>query len=245
MSIKTVKDYPVYNKYWYLVDFKNLLKVKLFPYYFISKKAARRAKKLNFSKHNQRHVEILKGAKVKSFFLAYAMGKTLGKDTKYQYPDFLITKQERKNFRTIMRRRLRRMGLLTLVKPKKSIKHLPDYIKPIINKQKVANSPNSIARVFQIDRKPERYYYILLKRELAKKRGKLFKIKCHRYDSISGEFKELTIFTLRTDILIPYLITDLENLVYEKIQSKTGKARISQERYYASWGFKLAKSKEE
>lgn len=245
MAIKTINDYPVYNKYWYLVDFKNLLKVRLFPYYFISKQAAKRAKELNFSKANQKFVEVLKGTKVKSFFLAYAMGKTLGKDTKYTYPDFLISRQERKSFRTLMRRRLRRMGLLTLVKPKRSVKHLPSYIKPIKNKQKVANSPNSIAKVFQIDRKNPKYYYLILEKSLAKKKGKLFKIKCLRFDKTTAELKKVVIYTLRTDILIPYLITELSHIMYERAQKEKGKAKQKIFNQYQHWGFRLVESKEE
>lgn len=234
MARITIQDYPVYNKYWYIVDFRDLIKVRLMPYYFVSKAAAARAIETNFKKGYRKKVEAMRGDKVKEFFLIYDMSKGLPGFTKYDYPVACVTNQDRKSHRTLMRRRLRRMGLLTLVKPKRKINQEPGVIKPIKNKQKVANNKNSAAKVVQLERKPNYYYYLILKTELAKKKGTLWKIKCLKFDKRDGTLKKSTLITLRTDIIIPYLITDLEYMVYEKILTKQQTAK-----YYLRRGFRL------
>jgi len=233
MAIVTIQDYKVYSKYWYLVDFTKLTKVKLLPFYFLNPKSAKRALKANYPKKKRKFIEVMKGSKVKDFFLIYCMGNRLGKYTKYEYSPEKMTHQERKSHRTLMRRRLRRMGLLTLVNPKKSVRDKPDYIKPIINKQKVANSPKSIAKVIRIERKPSRYYYLIHNVKLAKKKKVLWEIEGLRYNATTGEIKKVKVKVYRTDLLIPYLLTDLEDIIYEKIKQEPTRAV-----YYAKWGFK-------
>lgn len=235
----TIQDYPVYDKYYYLVDFKNLLKVRLLPYYFLNKNAAKRAIRDNYPKKSHKYIEVLRGKKVKKFFLTYRMKEGLAGFTKYDYPLERLTSQQKKTYRTVIRRRLRRMGLLTLVKPKKSIKSKPDYIKPITNKQKVAQNKNSAAKVIQIERKPKQYYYLVLTKEMARKKKYLFSLECIKFDNNKGTMKKVKLHTRRTDVLIPFLITDLERLVYAKIQEVEGQDRAARIATYQKFGFRV------
>lgn len=228
----SVEDYPIISKYWYIVDFRNLLKAKLLPHYYVNRKAAKRAIELNFIRKRWKYYKVMKGYEVKDFMIDYRMGMGLGKFTKYRYDEYKTTQQDKKSHRTQMRRRLRRMNMLTLVNPKKSIKREPDYIKPIKNRQKEGFRKNTLARVLQIERKPDKYFYLVDRRELSRHRGKLFKITGLRFDNTTGEIKKYCLHTLRTDIFTPYLITDLERMVYE--QTKKGHQTAE---YFRQWGF--------
>lgn len=218
MTLVTIQDYPVYNIYYYILDYEKLMQPKLLHFYFLNRVAAKRAIELNFPKKRKKFFKVIRGDKVKRFFIAYNMGKGL-EYTKYQYGDWDLTKQDRKNHRTVMRRRLRRMGLLTLVDTKINIKRKPKVIKPINNTQKVSTSPTSIARVFTIQRKNPNYYYIIYTKKLANKKKYLWEIGGLRYNGITGRLKQTVIITRRTDFLTPYLLTDLKKLIDEKIQS--------------------------
>lgn len=237
MGLVTIKDYPVIVKYYYIVSFKDLLNVRLFPHYYLNRNAAKRAIKANFPKKKWKRYQVMRGSQLRDYNLVYSMSRGLGKFTKYEYPDDRVTKQKRKTYRTVMRRRLRRMGLLTLGKPKKSIKSQPDIIKPIKNKQKVAMNKNSAAKVIRIERLPSHYYYLVLSAKPAKKKGYLFRLKVLKFDKLKGSIKKMILITRRTDILIPYLITDLEYLIYEQIQKCPNKRKAIA--YYSKYGFRV------
>lgn len=239
MPIYTMEDYPVYSKYYYVVDFKNLLKVRLLPYYFINKEAARRAKKLNFPPERLKYIEVMRGKKLKAFLLTYKMSQRLGKYIKYDYPAKDLSRQAKKSIRTQIRRRLRRMGIYTRVKPKYSIKEKPKVIKAVENKQKVAITKNTLAQVIRLERKPHVYYWIKAK-SLAKKKGYLFSLFCIKFDLSNNKCSEVILNTKRTDIMIPYLITELEAILDEKIKEiKKPGQRKKKIAYYRSFGFRV------
>lgn len=217
MPLVTVKEFPVYNRYWYIVDFRNLIKVKLLPHYYLNTRSALRAIQLNIPKDKWKWHKVMKGGEIKDFMLVYRMSQGLGHFTKYRYTPNMVTKQEQKNHRTQTRRRLRKIGLLTRVQPKQPIRNKPPVIKETkgVERRKV-NNPR--ATIIQIERKPEKYYYVVKKRVLSQKRGKLFKIKGLRFNVETGEIIRYCIHTLRTDVYIPYLKSHLQKLINEKIQ---------------------------
>lgn len=214
--IKTLKDYPIKQDYYYIVDFKNYYKLRVYPVYFVSQAAAQRSldrtvEKLKTRKH---YYQIVSGRKLKGLDMPYIFKKKFF-SRKYTYPlDREKDKQKRKTYRTVLRRRLRRMGLLTLIKPKYRVdkgKREQIRIKP--NTQKVANSPNTVARVFRLERKPKKYYYLIRSKSKTKAKGILLKIKSIRLNIKTGELKKVTVNMRSTDILIPHLLTEIPNLI--------------------------------
>lgn len=229
-TIKTSKDYPIKQDYYYIVDFRNYFRLKVYPVYFVNKKTAKRSlnksvKELKIRKHKY---QVVSGKELLGTEIPYVFIKSFY-SAKYQYPEDRMTKQQRKTYRTIVRRRLRRMGLLTLVKPKYSVKKVRrDQVRIKENTQEVANSPNTVAKVFRLERKPEKYYYIIINKEKTHVKGVLYKIPSYRLNVKTGELKKCTVNMRSTDILIPHLLTDIPGLIkhlpkYERIINKIRK----------------------
>jgi len=235
-GIERIGKYKIYKDKYYIIDFSNLMDVKVLNFYFLNRRAAQIAVEENFRSKKRKYYAVVKGSKLTEEIRNNTQRK-IPLFTKYSYPVDKVTMQERKTFRTVMRRRLRRMGIYTKVRPRKNIATKPDYIKHIPNKQKVANSPNTVAKVIQIQRKNPKYYYLILGKEKSTKKGMLFILNCLRFDNNSGKLKQVMVNVKRTDLLIPYLIYDLEDLIHKKIQQSNN------HEYYNKFGFKMVESK--
>lgn len=210
------KDFPVKLDYYYVVDYRRLMDPVLMPVFFPNKRAAQRVLKANYPNRNERKMfSVMNGRTLKHHPLNYRItqGNYLPKGGKYPYPMVEMTKQQKKSFRTLLRRRLRRMGLYTSNRAKYEFKHgKGKKVKAIKNFQRVAKSPNTDAKVFRIDRKPQHHYFIILKKRHTSKRGKLFRIKAIRVNIKNGVFKKVTIYTNRTDIFFPELLENLKRM---------------------------------
>jgi hypothetical protein len=209
------------DKYYYIVYFRDFIKPKIYPVYFVNRNAAIRAIKVSVGKKKRPFYDVLKGSKLKDFKFQFMfrLGH-IGDFTKYEYPKDL--KIARKSFRTKMRRRLRRMGMLTPIRNKYDVRQPPAYIKLIHNRQKVANCPNTIARCFRLERKPKHIYYRVLDKKLSKKKGILFEVQANRIDMKTGLIKKQKVQIKRNDIVIPYLLTEVEKMYYEMVKIPVG-----------------------
>lgn len=212
MAIRTTEDFPVKLKYFYIIDFRRFMFPVLMPVYFPNRNTAKRLLDVNITNRNIRKMlSVYSGKKIKKEKLKYKIGwgNYFHKGGKYLYKPNM-TNQEKKSMRTLLRRRLRRMDLFTTNKAKfrydnkgKKVKHRKNY-------QKVAKSPNTDAKVFQLDRKPRYYYYIILKKSFSRKMGKLFKIRAIRVNIKTGVWNKVTIYTQRNDIFFPELLANLK-----------------------------------
>lgn len=232
----TSKDYPVRDAYYYVVDFKNLLKVRLLPRFFLNKESAIRAIQLNFPKSRHKYVDAIRGSQLKEFLLTYEMSTRLGKYVKYDYADGL-TRQKKKSLRTLIRRRLRRMGLYTRIKTKYHIKDaqitLPQLIK---NTQKVAITPGTLSQVISLARKPGVFYWVKSKKPSRKTWG-LLRLGCIKFDLRRGCKNKTTYLTLKqTDVITPYTLGELEKLLYAKLIQKPEDFE-KEKAHYQSLGF--------
>lgn len=192
--------------------------------YFTNRNAAKRAIRTNIAKSKRVFYDIIKGSKLKHLPVSFMLklGR-MGKFTKYEYPPGITHKA----FRTKMRRRLRRMGMLTLIKNKYAVTRKATshpYIKHIPNKQKVANSPNTIAKAFRLERKPKDVYYLILAQTVSKKRGKLFSVTALRFNTSTREVKKQIIEVDRRDVIIPYTLTEMIQ-IYGKDFMDTARAQ--------------------
>lgn len=214
----------LFDKYYYIVYFRDFTKPKLFPVYFTNKNAARRAIRKKVAKKLRAYYEVIKGSKLKDFqdsFLFY-LGN-LGVFTKYDYPDNLSTRQKRKSFRTRLRRRLRRMGMLTPAKNKYSVRDSPRYIKLIENRQKVAMSPNTQAKAFRLERKSKDIYYLILDKKLSKKRKVLFEVQALQVNMKTKAICTKHVNIYKNDIIIPYLVTEVNKIYGTAIKHSIGR----------------------
>ena len=196
----------LFDKYYYIVYFRDFITPPLYPVYFTNRQAAKRAIRATVSKNKRVFYDVIKGSKLKDFELQFMFSLgNLGKFTKYEYPSDM----RRKSFRTKMRRRLRRMGMLTPAMNKYSVKKSSPYIKVIQNRQKVANSPNTIAKAFRLERKPKHIYYLIQDKKLSKKKGILFEIDALMVNMKTKAVIEKRVQVYRNDIVIPYLTTEI------------------------------------
>jgi len=215
VSRKTSQTLRIKELYYYIIDFRNLMQPELMPIHFVSKNIARKKLEAYIPNRNTRkQFSIIRGKSIKNENIPYkvADGNFMRRGSKYDYPDGRTEKQSKKSYRTLLRRRLRRMGLQTTVKTHFKYDEKAKKVKYKPNNQKVAMSPTTEARVFQLDRKPKRYYYIILKKRMSTKRGKLFKIKTIRVNIKTGNFRMETIHTMRNDIFLPELLSNLEKI---------------------------------
>lgn len=193
-------------------DFKN---PKLLPIYFINKKAAQKAIKLNVGRQKRRFYEVLKGEKIANEKYPYRLiCGTWQKSRKYDYPADRVTKKQQQDFRCLMRRRLRRMGLYTKIKHKKKYNDRPDTIKIIKNYQRIANNPNTKARAIKLDRKPDKYIYVIIKKKPPSHAHYLVCLDTIRINLKNGNYSLWNLNVLRHDIIRPYLLSEL----YAKIE---------------------------
>lgn len=213
MARTTTDDFPVKLQYFYIIDFKRFMFPTLMPVYFPNRNAAKRILDHNIRNRNRkRKFSIYSGKKIKKDRLNYIIGwgNYMLRGGKYRYPALDMTNQQKKSFRTLLRRRLRRMDLLTTNKVKFRYDAKGKKVKYRKNYQRVAKSPNTDAKVFQLDRKPKYIYYIILKKQFTSKAGKLFKIRCIRVNIKNGVYKKVTIYTQRNDIFLPELLENLK-----------------------------------
>lgn len=223
MAQKDTEDIPIKLKYWYIIYFKDFIRINLYPVIFISKKGAKRALRLHIDKVHLHRYQVIKGSKLKTYQLKYQLSLgPLSKFTKYEYPADKLTHQERKTYRTVMRRRLRRMDILTLIKPKLRITEKSKQNRWKKNQQKVAKNKNSQARVIQLERKATKYFYMVLQKTRSESNGILFRIESLRFNSKTQELKHIYLNIKNNDIIKPFLIKDLLNLCNEE----TTKQRI-------------------
>ena len=219
----TTEAFPTKLEYWYIIHFRDFWQITLYPVYFINKVSAKRAVSRTFAKKKQNKYSVVSGRKLREYELNYTI--SLGRLQKFHKYDLdpKLTDQQRKNKRTIIRRRLRRMGMLI---PKKHKYFIKDPIKQnrlLVNTQKVANSPNTEARAFRLERKHKKYYYLIISKEKGKKNGVAFKVNSIRYNSKNGEYKKVLLNIYNRDVIIPHLISEvyaqsLNNGNYEKFK---------------------------
>lgn len=218
----------IIDKYYYIINFRYFLRPRIYPVYFVNKRAAKRAIQLQEpSRKYQGYYEIIRGNKLKAFKSTYVLrlGR-LGKFTRYPYPKELITIQQRKSYRTLMRRRLRRMGMLTNVRSKYRVEDKPGIIKVKLNNQWIANTPYTTCICFALERKPNRHY-IIIKKRLSLKKGKLFRLKVLEFTPGKETVPTKYMYINRKDIIIPYLITNLIEIYGKKfVMARTRESQI-------------------
>lgn len=217
--IYSTDKFPTKIGYWYIINMQNLLRIKLYPVYFINKVSAKRAINNHIARRNRDKYSIVSGKKLKGYSLKYQINLgPLHKFTKYEYPRPTneMTRQEKKNIRTLFRRKLRRMGLLVHRKHKRNIKESKVRIRIIKNHQEVANCPNTQAVVFRLERLPKHYHYILLKKVKHPGKDILWKCRCIRFNSKTGEYGKLFINIYNKDVVIPQLISEIYQIANEK-----------------------------
>lgn len=236
MPIKTTEDFPIKSEYYYLINFRNYHRIKVCPVFFVNKRAAKRAliKNVPMLKHRKLHYAIIKGSKLKSTKLEYIWAKKFVCN-KYYYPKDCISDQQKKSYRTLMRRRLRRMGILTLNKPRRRVDAKPMYVKLIKNTQEVANSPFTISKVFQLERKPQKTFYYIIKKIPTKIRGVLLKVICWRIDLRTSGVKKIKLNVHRNDIIIPLLVTELSKKIDHAKNGNTIHKRCKKRGIRFSW----------
>ena len=206
--------FPIKLEYWYIINFGDFYHITLYPVYFINKVSAKRAISRTFAKKKQNKYQVISGNKLKVYEEDLRYELRLGrmqKFSKYDYPAGM-TDQEKKNQRTIIRRRLRRMGMLIPKKHKYYIKEKVKQNRLLINRQKVANSPNTEARAFRLERKPKYYYYIIQEKVRVSGNGVAFKVKSIRYNQKTGKYKKVLLNIYNKDVIIPHLISEVYSI---------------------------------
>jgi len=211
----------VIGRYYYIINFKYFLRPRIYPVYFVNRAAAKRAIAQNVPSFKERaFYEVIRGKKLKDFEATYVLklGR-LGKSTKYNY-NLNYKGLSRKAYRTEVRRRLRRMGMLTNVRSRYKVEEEPGIVKYKRNKQWVANTPDTWATTFQLERKPKKVYYIILKKWLSLRKGFLFKVKVLRVDVKHKTIKKQVINIKRKDIIIPYLTPEIVKLYGKELVAR-------------------------
>lgn len=232
----TTKDFPIKLKYWYLVHLNDFLNITLYPIYFINKVSVQRAIRIDIPVVKRMAYVAISGVKLRQYKLTYTikLGK-MPKFTKYEF-DKGATDQQKKTRRTVIRRRLRRMGMLIPKRHKIGIKDKVKQARLLVNTQDVANCPNTEARAFRLERLSPNYYHIILTQERSKVKGIMFRCKCIRYNSKTKLYRKLFINIQNRDVIIPHLISE----VYSKAHNNNNYERFK--KYCIKQGVRLSKA---
>lgn len=210
MVIYDTKKFPPKREYWYIVSLNDFRFIKLYPVYFINRASAKRAIRENFPAIKRMRYTIISYNKLIKYNLKYQIGLgRLPKFHKYDIAQKNSTPQQLKNARTIIRRRLRRMGMLVPKKHKFFIKDKVAYRHILENTQKVANSPNTEARAFRLERRGKYVYYILMFKMRTLVKGVMWRVKAIKYNAKTKTWKKVWMGIQNSDVLIPHLISEV------------------------------------
>lgn len=227
--LKNTDDFPIKPDHYYVIDFRDFLNPKVLPLFYVNRKAAYRAIEMNVPLWKRKRFSVKKGKSILTEKINYTLKRaTLRYFVKYQYPDCKKTFQQKKTYRTVIRRRLRRMGLLNIIKIRIHIKGEIRNKGYVPNTQKIANTPNTSAKAFRLERKPDKYIYFLLKKKLSRNPNKLFRIKVIRVDSRRGQMKEFWMSTFKNDVIHPLMMAETVPILN---QIKWNKTKIINEIY--------------
>lgn len=216
----TTKDYPINNRYYYILYYDNILTPKLLPIYFTSLPIAEQQLAKEIPKQFRHKYEVVKGSEIKDVLKYRGLNVwKLGVQRKFKYPDNCITKKDKKNFRIISRRRLRRMGVYYRTKAKGYVfdkEHKPEFIKnvQVLTQNK---SGRSISKAFKLDRMGESIIYVLLEKLDRKPEDCIFRCRAIRINLKAGTRRTVTMKVYNHDIMRPYLLTEL---YHELLHSK-------------------------
>lgn len=192
----------------YILYLKDITNIRALPYHFPSVSLAQHSLLGSVPKKDRALFKVVSGRYIKKY-LPKLYHKIKVKLYKYKYPGDLKTYQEKKSFRTITRRNLRRMDLLTLNnRPTKITKRDKlKGIKHVKNKQAIATQQNTFVRVIQLD-KFNKNTYLMVTKILSPKRGKdLCRLKCYRVDFKKGTVFKTKVRVQNKDLLTPFTLS--------------------------------------
>lgn len=201
----------IYVGKFYIVYLRDILKPRILHYYFSSRAMAKKAIVDSLPYKDRKWYKVMSGKYLRKYEPELCKSIKLI-PTKYKYPSN-STQADRKKHRTLMRRRLRRMGMLVHSKPYSTVHKPPKRIKAVKNKQKVAQSPGTISRVVEVDRRGSHKLFLILSFKRAKRVGDLYVANsvCFNFRKKTVEEKSLRI--KNTDVLTPYTLIELRNRV--------------------------------
>lgn len=221
-QFKTIEDYPLKRGYFYIVLFKNILDAKVAPYHFTTERAGQRALEKHFVKSFRKYCRVLSYEEANKFFLVYKVGTGVH-HYKYDYSVHEPDKNSQRNTRIRQRRRLRRMGLYTSVRASYNVRKDHKGISVIDTPQKmVIDRKNPQAKAIEIEDDPG-VYYLVLERELYKGGTHpeyAFRIRGLKFNGRTCKAKEVTKKIRRNAILIPYLLGELNQVIYETCKKR-------------------------
>lgn len=228
----TTRDFPIKSNRYYILDFTNLLKIKILDTYFFSSKAAE-ARVNKARKAIRKNLRVVKGTLVKELILDYRRrGKTIHTH-KYDYPINAYSRKQRKVFRTQIRRRLRRLDLYTTAHPVHRVGAGYKEVKHLDKLQVIDEDRKKHVKVFQLDRKGPNYYYFIIDKVKSRAPGKLFNINTLQYDAARNSLKPKLIKLRATDIVTPMLCRELREIIKTNTDGKKRKKAYSD---YRGWG---------
>lgn len=201
----------IHKARFYILKIKSLTDIRCLYYYFSSRESAKYALNKAIASTERKWYKIVSGAYLSKYQPNFYKALRVY-PVKYKYPPHLTTKQQRKTHRTVMRRRLRRLGLHVVGKKEGKIVEEIGRTKWIKNKQKVAKSPGSVARVIQVDSKGLNKYFVVRGIVKSKRSGDLCRASCYLFDTYKGTITKKEIRIKNTDVITPYLTTELKKV---------------------------------
>lgn len=200
---------------YYILQLKDITNVRCLYYYFSSKESAKFCLNRRIPSNERKWYKIVSGNYLKKYQPKFY--KTLRiYPVKYKYSPEMKTAQAKKTYRTVMRRRLRRMGLHVLGQKEGRIKEQVKRSKWVKNQQWVANSPTTEARIFRMDRTGLNRYFAILSIEKSKRVGDLCRVLCYCFHLSKKTIIKKEVRVKNTDVLTPYLTSELQKLLETK-----------------------------
>lgn len=201
----------IHKARFYILNIRDITNIRCLYYYFSSRETAKYSLHKAIPSVERKWYKIVSGNYLSKYQPKFYKALRIY-PVKYKYPPHIKTKQQRKTHRTVMRRRLRRMGLHVVGKKEGRIVENIGKSKWIKNRQKVANSPTTIARVIQVDSKGLNKYFVVRDIVKSKRAGDLCRATCYQFDTYKGTIIKKELRIKNTDVITPYLTLELKKV---------------------------------
>lgn len=201
----------IHKARFYILNLRDITNIRCLYYYFSSRETAKYALYKTIPSLERKWYKIVSGNYLSKYQPKFYKALKVY-PLKYKYPVGKKSQQEKKTYRTVMRRRLRRLGLHVVGKKQGKIVENIQRTRWIKNKQVVANSPGSIARVIQIDSKGLNKYFLVKDIIKSKRAGDLCRVKCFQFDTYKGTIIAKEIRVKNTDVITPFLTKELKKV---------------------------------
>lgn len=197
MAKNTTEDFPIKNKCYYIVYFKDMLHAKISKYSFVSFPVAEMTLRCHIKRGERKHYMIVKGRELKKLQLKYICGFSLAICRKYLYP-YGVSRAVRGYYVMSRKRQLKKLGLFTDVRVRYRV---DKKVKVKIKGFGARTISKGYLKVFRLARYPLNIWFIPYNRFASSDPKLICLFDCLKIDFKKKEITNVRIKVYRREII--------------------------------------------